>query len=93
MLIQPVAAHTGLRQGLVLPGDSSVELSPGKGQKAVLSADGFQDATLSEDDTVSVRRSDYVAKFLRSSPAVSFYDSLTRRLAPVYRSRITGDEV
>lgn len=92
MLIQPVAAHTGLRQGLVLPEESSVELRPGPGQKAILSADGFQDATLSEDDTVSVRRSKYVARFLRASPAASFYDSLTRRLAPVYRSRVTGEE-
>ena len=88
MLVQPVAAHTGLRQGLVLPKDSTVELRPGRGQKAILSADGFQDATLSADDTVVVKRSAHVARFLRADPPSSFYDSLTQRLSPVYRTRV-----
>ena len=88
MLVQPVAAHTGLRQGLVLPRGSVVELRPGKGQKAILSADGFQDATLGEGDTVLVRRSAHVARFLRADPPSSFYDSLTQRLSPVYRTRV-----
>ena len=85
ILLQPVAAHTGLREGMVLPEDSVVELSAGDGGRAVLSVDGFQDATLEDDDRVYVKRSPHVARFLRASPRSSFYSSLTRRLGLVHR--------
>ncbi len=47
-----------------------------------------EDATLGADDTVLVRRSAHVARFLRADPPSSFYDSLTQRLSPVYRTRV-----
>ena len=87
MLVQPVAAHTGLREGLVLPEDSVIELRAGDGRRAMLSVDGFQDARLDPDDKVSIRRSPYVARFLRANPPGSFYTSLMRRLGLVHRWR------
>ena len=87
VLVQPVAAHTGLREGLILPEDSVIELSAGDGRQAMLSVDGFQDARLDPDDKVSISRSPYVARFLRANPPSSFYTSLVRRLGQVHRWR------
>ena len=78
--VQPVAAHTGLRQGVVLPGDSKVELSPGDGEQSILSADSFSEQVLEAGSTVTVGPSPYVARFLRASPASAFYAAVTRRL-------------
>jgi NAD+ kinase len=80
MMVQPVAAHTGMRMGLMLPGDSVIELRAADDHPAMLSVDGFTDATLSPNDRVTVRRSPYTARFLRANPATVFYSALTRRL-------------
>ena len=80
MLIHPVAAHTGLRAGLVLPGVSIVELRVSGSLEATLTADGFTSTPLGANHNVVVRRSPYVARFLRRGPPSDFYASLTRRL-------------
>ena len=78
--LQPVAPHTGLRHGVVLPGDTVVEMSPGNGERSILSADSFSEQLLEPGSTVTVGPSPYVARFLRASPASGFYATLTRRL-------------
>ena len=85
MLVQPVASHTGLRDGLILPEGSVVELSAGDAHQATLSVDGSLDAVIGPHDSVAVRSSPYVARFLRAQPSSAFYASLTRRLGLVYR--------
>ncbi len=80
MLIQPVAAHMSFQTGIVVPEDAVIELKVNGEHQAVLSADGFRDTTLNPDDIVEVRRSPYVAKFLRREPSEAFYGSLTQRL-------------
>ncbi len=77
--VQPVAPHTGLRQGVVLPGDSKVELSTGDGP-SILSVDSSCEQVLGPGSTVTVERSPHVARFLRASPASAFYGTVTRRL-------------
>ena len=84
MMLQPVAPHTGLRDGLVLPHDTEVTLSATDGKHASLSVDGMEDVELAPDFKVNIRRSPYVARFLRSNPRTAFYDQLTRRLGLVY---------
>ena len=84
IMLQPVAAHTGLRDGLVLPPDTEVVLSATDGEHASLSVDGMEDVELESDYRVSIRRSPYEARFLRAQPRTSFYTSLTRRLGLVY---------
>lgn len=84
LVVQPVAAHTGLRDGLVLPEDSVIELSASDGKPASVSIDGLGDRLLGPDSSVSVVRSPYEALFLRAEPAKAFYSSLTRRLGLVY---------
>ena len=84
MMLQPVAPHTGLRDGLVLPHDTEVTLSATDGKHASLSVDGMEDVELAPDFKVNIRRSPYTAHFLRSNPRTAFYDQLTRRLGLVY---------
>ena len=84
IMLQPVAPHTGLRDGLVLPHDTEVTLSATDGKHASLSVDGMEDVELEPDFKVNIRRSPYVARFLRSNPRTAFYDQLTRRLGLVY---------
>ena len=86
MLIQPVAAHTGLRDGLVVPDDSVVELRPANPSGATVIPDGFVDAKIGSQDSVRVTRSPHTARFLRANPPSAFYTTLTQRLGLVYRS-------
>ena len=84
MMLQPVAAHTGLRDGLVLPPDTEVGLTASDGERASLSVDGMEDVELEPDYIVSVRRSPREALFLRAQPRTAFYTELTGRLGLVY---------
>ena len=79
MLIQPVAAHTGLRSGLILPDYTELELQASDKHEALLSVDGFTDTLLHGEDRVSIRRSQYVTRFLRRHAPTAFYAALTRR--------------
>jgi len=79
MLIQPVAAHTGLRSGLILPDYTELELQASDKHEALLSVDGFTDTMLHGEDRVSIRRSRYVTRFLRRHAPTAFYAALTRR--------------
>ena len=79
MLIQPVAAHTGLRSGLILPDNTELELQASDKHEALLSVDGFRDTLLHGEDRVSIRRSQYVTHFLRRHAPTAFYAALTRR--------------
>lgn len=84
MMLQPVAAHTGLRDGLVLPDDTEIALSSGEGKSALVSVDGLEDVALPPGAKVRISRSPHEAMFLRSKPRTAFYDELTRRLGLVY---------
>ena len=78
--VQPIAAHTGLREGVVLPADSQVELSIQNNEDGVLSVDSHSEEFLSIGSTVVVEKSPYVAKFLRASDSSAFYSQVTRHL-------------
>lgn len=80
MLIQPVAAHTGLSNGVILPDYSVIELHAGSAHESVLSVDGFADLQLQPDDVVTIKRSPYKTRFLRAHAPSTFYAALTRRL-------------
>ena len=84
MMLQPVAAHTGLRDGLVLPHDTQIVLSTGEDKTALVSVDGLEDMELPPGSKVSISRSPHEARFLRSKPRTAFYNELTRRLGLVY---------
>jgi NAD+ kinase len=79
-LLKPVAAHMSLQGGLVLPPGATVEMTLETDSEAVCSVDGFVDLPVRAGESVRVVVSPHTARFLRRSPATSFYESLTRRL-------------
>ena len=97
MLIQPVAAHTGLRSGLILPDSTRLELQASDKHEALLSVDGFRDTMLHGEDRVFIRRSAYVTRFLRRHAPTAFYAALTRRTlgmdTPSYGPPIDPDSI
>lgn len=78
--VQPIAAHTGLREGVVLPAESKVELSIHNNGDGVLSVDSHSEDVLGIGCTVVVEKSPYVARFLRASDSSAFYSQVTRHL-------------
>lgn len=80
LLLQPLAAHMSLHTGLVLDADSVIELKASGETEVILSVDGYLDTSLGPEDTVVVRRSPHVARFLRAKPASAFYANLFDRL-------------
>ena len=84
MMLQPVAPHTGLRDGLVLPDDTRIAISVGADKQASLSVDGLEDVEMLPGFQVNISRSPHHALFLRSKPRTAFYNELTRRLGLVY---------
>ncbi len=79
-LLVPVAPHLSLPYPLVLPEKAVVTLRLNIFQPAVLSVDGHINLPLSSRDTVTVRRSPYLARFLRLRPKESFYGLLEDKL-------------
>ena len=87
MILQPVAAHTGLRDGLILAPDSAVELKASVNYRASISADGFVDSQLKPGEKVLIQQSQYKAIFLRAHQPDFFYTALNLRLGLAYRSQ------
>lgn len=79
-LLKPIAAHMSLQGGAVLPREAVLHVTLESEFDAVVSVDGFQETALAEGQTVEIRASSYVARFLRRNPPPAFYGSLTRRL-------------
>ena len=90
LLIQPLAAHISLQTGLVVPDDSTVELAVADGGEAMISVDNLTNTTLGSDEKVVIKKSPYIASFLRADPPSAFYSTLTRRLGVHHRT--TYDE-
>jgi NAD+ kinase len=80
MLLVPVAPHLSLPYPLVLPEEAVVSLRLETYHRAVLSIDGHINLALSSGDTVIVRRSPRVARFLRLRPRNEFYHLLEAKL-------------
>jgi NAD+ kinase len=79
-LLVPVAPHLSLSHPLVLQEKSEVKLRPDTYHAAVLSIDGHVNLPLASRDTVTVRRSPYVTRFLRLRPREAFYGRLEDKL-------------
>ncbi len=79
-LIQPLAAHMSFQTGIVTSHESEIELRVVGGHQAVLSVDGVTGTTVEPGHVVVIRRSPYVARFLRKDPPAAFYSTLTQRL-------------
>lgn len=80
ILMVPVAPHLSMISPLVLPGDSEIELKLDTYHGATLSVDGHVNITLLGEDTIRIRRSDQVTRFLRICPKSYFYSNLEEKL-------------
>jgi NAD+ kinase len=80
LVLKPVAPQSGLTAGLILNSSSKICLSLEGPRSATLSLDGQVDSPLEPGDRVELEQSPFKAKFLRFSPALNFYATLTQRL-------------
>ena len=80
MLIQPIAPHMSLDVGVVVPDDSKISINIASPNKAVVSADGFDEVVLGEKDKIDVEISKHVTRFIRLNNQSDFYKQLTSRL-------------
>ena len=80
MILKAVAPHVGMAPALVLPSTSVVELTVATDRPVMLSVDGYMDRDLAPGETVTVRSSPHMVRFLRHGPQSHFYETLTRRL-------------
>jgi len=79
-LLVPIAPHLSSAYPLVLPETAEVTLHLNTYHAATLSVDGHINLSLSNGDTITIRRSPHVARFLRIRPRESFYGSLEDKL-------------
>ena len=80
MLIQPIAPHMSLDVGVVVPDNSKISINIASPNKAVVSADGFDEVVLGEKDKIDVEISKHVTRFIRLNNQSDFYKQLTSRL-------------
>src|SRR5207237_6996277 len=80
MVLTPVAPHATLGNALVLDPGSVVELTVYSDHGAMVSIDGQVDISVEDGETITVRRSPYSARFLRTMAGDHFYSSLLHRL-------------
>jgi len=80
MVLQPISCHLGLSHALVLPPETTVELSAASRDGAILSLDGQVDSPLAGRQAITVKLSSCVARFLRVHQETYFYSFLGRKL-------------
>ena len=80
MLIQPIAPHMSLDVGVIVPDHSKISINIASPNKAVVSADGFDEVVLGEKDKIDVEISKHVTRFIRLKSPSDFYKQLTSRL-------------
>ena len=87
LLLKPVSPQLSLDTGLVLAPNALVTLTPRDTDSAVLTVDGVDEMVLHPGDAVDVRRSSFVARFLRTGPPRHLSPGLRQRLGSPPRSR------
>lgn len=80
MVLVPVAPHLSLPYPLVISGNSEILLHLNSYHDATLSIDGHINLTLINGDTVTIRRSPYIARFRRLREEDSFFKYLEDKL-------------
>jgi NAD+ kinase len=80
ILLVPVAPHLSLSHPLVLPETIEIQLRLNTYYTATLSVDGHINLPVSDEDTITIKRSPYTARFLRIRDEKSFYRTLEDKL-------------
>lgn len=79
-MIVPVAPHLSTAHPVILPPDTLLKLTVGTVHPATVCIDGHISLTLSDGDSVTIKRSPNTIKFWRRRTAMSFFGSLEERL-------------
>ncbi len=80
MVLNPISPHPVYARPLVLPPTATVELKVHTDHQAMLSIDGQINLELKSGESILVRLSPHVTRFLRVKPPTFFYTSLMERL-------------
>ena len=80
MLLNPISPHPIHTNPILIPSTATVELRIHTDHQAMLSIDGQIDLELKDGDSITVKISPHVTRFLRSQPQTFFYSSLMERL-------------
>ncbi|MCK4724038.1 MAG: NAD(+)/NADH kinase [Dehalococcoidia bacterium] len=80
IILNAICPHPTFANALVLPSTAVVELRVHTSHQAMLSIDGQVNLDLGDGDSVKVRLSPHVARFLRAQPPTFFYSTLMNRL-------------
>ena len=81
IVLTPIAPHLASNRSLILPPDATVKLQILTGsQNGVFSADGQMNREVKNGAAVIVKKSQYVAKFLRRRPPTYFYQIISAKL-------------
>ena len=76
----PVAPHMNMGRAMVLPSRSNIDISVVSNPGAVVSLDGRIDISLDQYQVITVLKSPYSARFLRSRDQGRFYEMVNRKL-------------
>jgi NAD+ kinase len=81
ILLVPISPHISLDRSIVLPPESHVEIFVRTEHEAVFSIDGQTSKPIQDRDSLRVRISKNIARFVRLQPPMQFYQSLADRMA------------
>ncbi|MDZ7292096.1 MAG: NAD(+)/NADH kinase [candidate division KSB1 bacterium] len=81
ILIVPIAPHLCIERAIVLSEGAVLKIFVRTDHQAILSADGQKEVPLHDGDHVIVRRSDFVARFVRVQEPTYFYRNLNSRMS------------
>lgn len=80
-VLTPIAPHLAFDRSLILQPEAQVRLQIFTGtQDGVFSADGQMNREIKDGATVTVRKSQYTARFLRRRPPTYFYQIISAKL-------------
>lgn len=80
-VVTPICPHSLVNRSIVFPSKNIITLSVGndKNNSAFLSIDGEESIRINSDTSITIRRSQYVAKLIKLKPD-NFYEILNKKL-------------
>lgn len=80
LIITPVSTHMAVARPIVMPPDTTIDLTVSADKEAIVSVDGQLDHDLDSGQTVTICRSAHYARFIRFSEPKEYYALLSERL-------------
>ena len=79
-VLKPICCHLGPNNALVLAAENAIELKLSRGDRAELILDGQIEIPLHDEQSIIIKLSSLVTRFLRFHPPEYFYQSLWKKL-------------